>query len=55
MITTRLTFHSSDLAVVATQIQAPDELPDASSDMLWFDQVFDVDGMKKQLRPVNGG
>jgi hypothetical protein len=55
MITASMTFHRSDLTVVVAQIQAPNELPDASSAMFWFDQVFDVDGMKKQLRPVNEG
>jgi hypothetical protein len=53
MITTGMTFHGKDLAVIVTEIQAPYELPYASCTVVWFDQVFDINGMEKKLRAIN--
>ena len=53
MITTGMTFHGKDLAVIMTEIQTPDELPYTLRTVVWLDKVFDINGMEKKLRAIN--
>src|SRR5271169_1755747 len=53
VLASRVALHGSDLRVIQTQIQPPDQLPNPTHAVLWLYQLLNIHGAQQQLPPID--